>query len=152
MRKDISINTEQGLYVIPCGSGYTCLGFEVADRKARDVAEWMGRDDLIPQACNPPGTLGHYDHYSIVMSAGAEYSHTTGKRCPAELTKQLIGLEGARVEVIDKDGTKRRFYVGKSTGWMPIHLEIARCDSTGGTAVYGAPFKWLRVIRRKGAP
>lgn len=41
-----------------------------------------------------------------------------------------------RIEVIYKDGTKARFYVGKSTGWKPVYLEIAKSNSTGGGAVY----------------
>lgn len=48
------------------------------------------------------------------------------------LTYQLIGLEGYRVQVVDTDGTKRRFIVGKSTGWRPCHLEIKTCRSLGG--------------------
>lgn len=61
--------------------------------------------------------------------------------CPVRdesgLTPQLIGLEGMRVEVVDPPdgefpGLTRRFYVGKSTGWRPCHLEIHNRRSTGG--------------------
>lgn len=62
------------------------------------------------------------------------------------LTPQLNGLEGWRVEVLDKDGHKRRFIVGRSTGWRPCHLEIARRTSLGGGAVYGAPFQYVRPL------
>lgn len=61
-----------------------------------------------------------------------EKKRMTGKPCPVDLSPQLIGLEGRRVEVETMDGRKHRFYVGKSTGWIPCHLEIARIDSTGG--------------------
>lgn len=50
----------------------------------------------------------------------------------SDLSPQLRGLEGWRVEVVDMFGNKRRFIVGRSTGWCPIHLEIARRNSTGG--------------------
>lgn len=51
----------------------------------------------------------------------------------SDLSSQLKGLERCRVEVIDKAGDKpRRFIVGLSTGWKPIHLEIARRNSRGG--------------------
>lgn len=48
------------------------------------------------------------------------------------LTKQLIGREGYRVEVLDNDGNTRRFIVGISTGWQPCHLEIKTIRSHGG--------------------
>lgn len=50
------------------------------------------------------------------------------------LSPQLVGLEGYRVEVVTTYGETRRFIVGKSTGWKPSHLEIARRDSMGGGA------------------
>ena len=53
-------------------------------------------------------------------------------RSDAGLTPQLVGLERARVEVVDHDGTRRRFIVGRSTGWIPCHLELKRRDSSGG--------------------
>lgn len=76
-----------------------------------------------------------------------------GEMTPAErdavrdnsgLSPQLIGLEGWRVEVIDFDAgyvektegdyqpIRRRFIVGKSTGWAPCHLEIKTRRSMGG--------------------
>ena len=143
MERKVTVNKEQGLYVIPEGPGYSCLGFEVADREARAVAAWAGIDPPIFK----PGTLEHYYEYLAVMNLGAEHSRKTGKRCEVDLTPQLIGLEGRRVQVTDRDGTVRRFQVGKSTGWLPIHLEVARRTSTGGTGVYGAPFKEVRIVR-----
>lgn len=50
----------------------------------------------------------------------------------SSLSPQLKGLEGWRVEVVTTYGEKRRFIVGKSTGWKPCHLEIARRTSMGG--------------------
>lgn len=52
----------------------------------------------------------------------------------ANLTPQLIDHEGWRVEVVTTYGETRRFYVGKSTGWQPCHLEIKRRDSLGGVS------------------
>ena len=34
------------------------------------------------------------------------------------------------------DGKKNRFYIGKSTGWIPIYIELLRKDSTGGTSLF----------------
>ncbi len=48
------------------------------------------------------------------------------------LTPQLVGLEGWRVEAETSYGETRRFYVGRSTGWSPCHIEIKRRNSRGG--------------------
>ena len=50
----------------------------------------------------------------------------------SDLTPQLIGREGTRVEVVDMSGNKRRFQVGKSNGWKPVHLELYNRRSLGG--------------------
>jgi hypothetical protein len=51
------------------------------------------------------------------------------------LSPQLTGLEGWRVEVVSTCGEKRRFIVGKSTGWRPVHLELYnRRSISGGSA------------------
>ena len=53
-------------------------------------------------------------------------------RSDAGLSPQLKGLEGCRVEVVTLDGEKRRFWVGRTTGWIPCHLEIHNRRSLGG--------------------
>lgn len=50
----------------------------------------------------------------------------------SHLSPQLIGLEGWRVEAVDIYGERRRFIVGKSTGWRPCHLEIKTARATCG--------------------
>jgi hypothetical protein len=52
----------------------------------------------------------------------------------SDLSPQLIGLEGWRVEAITTYGEIRRFYVGMSTGWRPVHLEVHNRRSRGGNA------------------
>lgn len=131
----VTINEEWKLYVTPAGKGFTCLGFENAQRKAEGVARWIGRLDLIPTA-EDFGTMQGWEKYQEIMRLGGEYNRATGLRCPLELTPEFIGHEGERVEVTEAGGAKRRFYIGKSTGWMPIHLEISRRGSYGGGAVY----------------
>jgi hypothetical protein len=41
---------------------------------------------------------------------------------------------------------KTRCYIGKSTGWIPIYLEIKRKDSTGGSGLLTNCINALRVI------
>lgn len=149
----VTINTDQRLYVIPCGSGYTCHGFDNVERELVNVADWLIENgerspwSTYKATQGPIGSPERYAFYGYVMGLGANFATRTGKRCPASLVPQLIGLEGMRIEVVDAYGEKRRFQVGKSTGWMPIHLEIAKRTSTGGGAVTGAPFQSITTIR-----
>jgi hypothetical protein len=54
-------------------------------------------------------------------------------RSDGGLTKQLIGLEGWRVEVVSMmTGEKYRFIVGRSSGWVPCHIELRNRTSRGG--------------------
>ncbi len=70
-------------------------------------------------------------------------------RSDANLSPQLVGLEGCRVEVLDKDGDTRRFQVGRSTGWMPCHLELHNRASHGGGSA-DREYATVRVIRGGG--
>ena len=138
-----NIDTERRLYVLKEGDGYTCLGFDNAERRLRGVSDWMQFD----AGNEVPGTREHYNRYSFIMAEGAQYSRDNGVRCPLELTPELQGLEGKRVEVTNPEGEKRRFWVGKSTGWLPCHLEIKTRRSTGGEPVYFPNGSKVRVIR-----
>ena len=64
----------------------------------------------------------------------------------SNLSPQLIGLERMRVEVETTYGETRRFWVGKSTGWKPIHLEVKTTRSLGGDPAARA-YKSVRVVR-----
>ena len=125
----IKINEQQRLYVIPCGGGFTCLGFDNLERRAAGYADWLAREGLpVTDPAAPIGTVERYEQYQAMTAA----IRATCKRCDAELTPQLVGLEGWRVEVVTDYGERRRFIVGKSTGFIPIHLEIANRRSHGG--------------------
>ncbi len=146
--RDVGINAEQELYVIPCDDGYSCLSFDVLLSRYNATAAWLRseglqQDDLPPEA---RGTMRAYTAYRTLLDRAAGYCQRNKLRCPTELTPQLTGLEGKRVEVVDSYGERRRFIVGKSTGWMPCHLEIGRRNSSGGPAVTGAPFQSVRIV------
>lgn len=138
------IDMERRLYVICEGRGYSCRGFDNAERTIKTVLAWMG---FTRHLNAPVGSAEHYAEYLSVMAEGAKYAHDNGTRCPAELTPALIGLEGKRVEVTTPDGEKSRFWVGKSAGWMPCHLEIKTRRSIGGGAVYFPKGSQVRVIK-----
>ena len=74
------------------------------------------------------------------------YAEREKLRDTSDLSSQLKGLEGLRVEVLTTYGEVRRFKVGKSTGWRPVHLELANSRSSGGPAAE-KEYKSVRVIR-----
>ena len=139
----INVNTEQRLYVIPCNGGYSCLGFDVAEKRRLQYLAWLGLETTPGRT----GTIEAYTAYCDALELVRERCQRTGERCPAELTRELIGLEGKRVELVYPDGSKTRFYVGKSTGFCPIHLEIKTRRSSGGSAVYFPAGTRVNVIR-----
>lgn len=152
-----SINAAQRLYVIESGPGFSCYGFDVLDRKARAVQWWLeieaasgdelrdARRMLDAIGAHAVGTAEHFAACDAVMVAGAQLNARTGKRCPAELVPALIGLEGKRVEC-EYYGERVRFYVGKSTGWMPGHLMIKPRHSIGGEMLSADSVRNVRVI------
>jgi hypothetical protein len=143
---NVTVNRKERFFVIKQSYGYSGLGFEVCEQRTKALLAWLGAGgERLPRK----GTLAAYSFYErLTMDASAAHTRT-GRRCEVELCPQLVGREGKRVEVVDKYGEKRRFYVGKSTGWMPVHLEIATRRSSGGGAVSGAPFKSVTVVGQR---
>ena len=143
MKTKVTVNIEQELFVISCGTGYTCLGFDVCFDRSTKLAQELGV--TVPMK-RYKATKGAYEYYERLIGIARERHNKTGWRSNSELTPQLIGLEEKRVEVKDRYGEIRRFKVGKSTGFIPCHLELANSRSTSGGAVMGAPFEYVKVI------
>lgn len=134
----------KGVFVIPCGDGFSTLGFAYAEKRARGVLEWIGGKFRYSPKFNSLVNL--YEEYKRAMKEGAEYAAKTGRKCPLELTPQLIGLEGKRVAIINADGSEEsRFRVGRSTGWLPCHLEIMP-NAHGGSSVYIPEGATIRIL------
>jgi hypothetical protein len=150
----VTLNESQGLYCLSYapilkngkegkrGAFSSAHGFKVVERLVEGLAKWLHSEgqrealEALAQLSNAPSpSVAYYDYYKALCDVGGAYCERTGKRCPIELTPQLIGYEGKRVEVTYTDGTKERFKVGRSTGWMPCHLAIQGKDS-GGPAVF----------------
>ena len=150
-RYDLGTNG-RGLFCVNCGEGYSTLGFGYAARKVETVRAWLVDcgQPVAPVLLPELGSPAAYLLYVATMAAGAAYNRETGARCPAELEPQLRGLEGKRVEVETASGETRRFIAGKSTGWLPCHLEIKTRRSSGGESVWGGPFKRVTVIAESG--
>lgn len=145
-RQRVTLNKEEALYVIPIGggSGYTCLGFDVAEKRIKALSDELGMS-LEPAA---RGTLRRYSQYRQLVEAARKRHEESLRtwRSAVELTPELMGKEGKRVEVKSANGETRRFWVGRSTGWMPCHLEIHNTRSHGGGAAYIMPGDIVRVI------
>ncbi|KAB3178557.1 hypothetical protein F9047_11585 [Escherichia coli] len=143
-----SINKEQRLYVMPCGNGFTCYGFDVLDKRARALSAWYFEQNpqAIAQIPARIGTKKHFKACQAVIQQVGRYCTHKGIKCPVELSPQLKGLEGRRVEVVTMYGEKRRFIVGRSTGWLVTHLEIPRANSSGGMSAE-KQYKSVTVIK-----
>lgn len=59
------MNHEQRVYVLDCGTGYTCLGFDYAEKRRSGVLQWLGQDNTTPYAL---GTAEHYAAYEEAMA------------------------------------------------------------------------------------
>ncbi len=145
--RPVTVNPESRLYVIPCGKGYSCHGFDVVERL---IAALVAEGRPAPQTPAPIGTPERYAQYRELCNLAELEFRITGKRSSAELTPELIGKEGKRVEVVHTwpSGNREtvRFKVGKSTGWMPYHLQLANVRSHGGPAVCLGKIESVRVI------
>jgi hypothetical protein len=120
---------ERGLFIIPAGGGCTTASREHVARRTTAIRAWLG-DGRGVLATDPPAEL--WEAYAKALKDGADWSRQTGKRCDAELCRELIGLEGKRVQVTHPDGKIDRFTVGKSTGWMPCHIMKHNARSMDG--------------------
>jgi hypothetical protein len=86
------------------------------------VAEWLELPHI------PAEVTGAqlYSAYKALMVAGGAKNSATGEICHACLVPALIGLEGKRVEVLDDFGDNFRYHVGRSNGWLPVHVHMLR--------------------------
>ena len=162
MKDGFGVNVEQEAYVIAtAGGGYSTLGFKVAAAKMYRYALWVTvqnklnqattrslSDDVIHGNVPPAGTREDYETYKAVVAEVIDLCNRYNIRCDADLSPQLLGLENARVEVLTMYGETRRFWVGKSSGVIPIHLEIHNTRSMGGGAAEQR-YERVTLVRRK---
>lgn len=145
MKTKITINKEQELYVFHEGKYITCLGFDVCINRLNKLAKELQVETRPVKR----GTIKAYNEYRRVCKIAEEKNRQTGWRSQSELIPEFIGKEGQKVEVVTWcDGEIKRFYIGKSTGFIPCHLEIKKSNSSGGEAIYGYPFKQIRFLNQ----
>ncbi len=138
------VNAAQQLYIVNTGGAVSHLPFTACRERTLAISKEMNRPDLAPVPADF-GTLAGYRKYQRAQLAAREQHERTGRRLTCALSPQLVGLEGKRVEAVTLTGEKRRFQVGKSTGWIPCHLELFDSRSKGGRPAEPA-YKSVRVV------
>lgn len=145
-KKVVSLNPDQKLYVIPCGDGYSCFGYDNAWRDTSHIATVLKRDDLMP-APEHYGTLAGYDLYLKACDAWA--SSVNSKRTwftpgtdpkVMKLLEQFRG-DGQLIRIFLGDPKTGRDWceendvvgrVGRSTGSQKVPLLLCDGESWGG--------------------
>jgi len=145
MKQNITINKEQGLYVIPCGGGYSCLGFDNVLNKVKALSKELS----LPIKNFKRGSMSAYNNYLNLCEIAREKNIKSGWRSTSELYAPFIGNEGRRVEVEYTWGEKERFYIGKSTGFIPCHVMIKNLNSSGGGSVLNNSIKSFQFVGTK---
>ena len=149
-KREVTVNEEQRLYVIPTGYGYTCLGFDVCERRRHALAEELIGYGLKPPVGEGVGTIGNYRAYDETRAMAAKLFRDTGKRCVCELHPMLKGSVGVRVKATYADGHVERFIVGRSTGWTPVYIKLNNINSTRGCAIdVSEPIVKVERIKRR---
>ena len=120
MSTQVTVNVDQALYVISCGTGCSCLGFDVCVDRATKYAEWLTDRGVAAHApeASERGSLDAYRQYRALIALVGELCTARRIRCDVELTPQLVGLENRRVDVVDRWSERKRFLVGKSSPFI----------------------------------
>lgn len=142
----VTFNPESQLYYIPCGGGYTTHGYQNVFDLCYRLRVWLIKENEPITAGIPDEPLERYAYYTDLLSQAREVCEKKRIKCEVNLHPKLVGLEGNRVEC-KRFGERVRFYVGRSTGWMPCHLAVKTARSSGGDAIsHDEPLHGLCVI------
>lgn len=128
---NVTMNTEQRLYVIPCGDGYSCLSFDNARDHANQIASKLDQPAL---------AFGPEDHGTLAGHAKYRAAIDAWSRSPlAHKTYFDPGTEpdAARVlEMCRRGGQKVRLMLGDTTTgkpWLLEHDIVGRIGRSTGT-------------------
>ena len=157
---EITLNEDQKLYVIPTGSGYSCLGFDHAFKQATALADRIAakRPDLAEQALDQKpdardwGTLSVYNAYRNLtgmlsrekIDLGTWFDPDTHPEVKRQLELAMKGGYRLRIEYGDRetgqawDDRPNAGTISRSMGPMKVPLLIRRAGSYGGDSVLDA--------------
>ncbi len=128
---NVTLNAQQRLYVIACGDGYSCLGFDNARDHANQIASRLQQPNLA-FGDGDHGTLAGYSRYRNAIDCWGR----------SKLTQQTYFDPGtdpkaARVlETCRRDGRKLRLILGDTaTGqsWLDEHDVVGHIGRSTGT-------------------
>lgn len=127
---NVTLNVVQALYVIPCGDGYSCMGFD----NARDHAQQIAAKLRQPGLAFGPGdhaTLAGYAKYQAAIAAWAcsPLSRETYFD-PGTDPKAAQALETCR-----RNHRKARLMLGDTTTgecWLDEHDVVGHIGRSGG--------------------
>ena len=128
---NVTLNAEQRLYVVRCGNGYSCLGFDNARGHADQIAARLER----PELAFAPGDHGSLDGYAKYLAAIDAWAHSPLTRQtyfdPGTDPKAARALENSR-----RDGRKVRLVLGDTASgrcWLDEHDVVGRIGRSTGT-------------------
>lgn len=110
---NISLNEEQRLYVLKCGEGYSCLGFDVVEGYIRQLLSRLG--DASKATTPASGAIGSLERYEYYKDLLAVYGQIGDKKTwfdegtPEPVARLLDRLREDRTRV-------RLFYGDPQTG------------------------------------
>lgn len=127
----VTLNTEQKLYVIATASGYSCFGFDNTRDHANQIAQRLGRADLF-FAPNDYAALTGYGKYQTAVSAWSRSALTRQTYFdPGTDPKVVAVLESRR-----QTGGKVRLVLGDTrTGkpWLNEFDVVGKIGRSGGS-------------------
>jgi hypothetical protein len=143
---DIRLDSERQLFVIDCGSGVTCFGYDNARRDTAYIADTLEREDLYPTAADY-GTLAGYAKYRAACEAWASSIHsrrtwfTPGTESKVAALLERYRKSGRLLRIFLGDRVTGRDWmaeddvvglVGRSTGSQKVQLLLAPGEDGGG--------------------
>ena len=148
MNTEVSLNIPQSLYVIPCGEGFTCFGFDNARRDTEHIGTTLKRQDLMPTT-EDYGSLAGYAKYKLACTAWAAsvlsketwFTRATDKKVKQQL--ESFRESGKMVRLFYGDRATGRDWcdefdvvgrIGRSGGSQKVPLMIAQGER-GGSAI-----------------
>ena len=151
---EVTINEAQRLYVLPCGGGYSCWGFDNAFEETTLLAERLDRPALSPS----PSELGtlqvlskHRELIKLAQSArdlGTWFRAATPEKLKRVINRLIHSEETIRLfrgdpqtgkmEITDFEVLGR---VGRSSGVLKVPLLLE--DASG----FGSPIPDDRILR-----